>query len=55
MIKIDKEKCVGCMLCESMIPEIFEVKDCLAVVKSQVDDPQIGDVIDSCPMNAISK
>ena len=27
MVKVDKEKCIGCGTCQSICPEIFEIDD----------------------------
>ncbi|RLG11010.1 ferredoxin [Candidatus Pacearchaeota archaeon] len=54
MVKIDKQKCVGCGACVSICPEAFEMKDGKAEVKSQ-DADCIDEAIDSCPVQAISK
>jgi ferredoxin len=56
---VDKETCIGCGLCPSMCPEVFEMQDdgLAGVIVDKV--PQ--DVEDctkeaeaSCPVNAIS-
>lgn len=56
MVKIDKEKCIGCGLCESIAPNVFEIKNGKAHVKNQKgDESKIKDAIDSCPVEAISE
>lgn len=66
-IKIDQETCIGCGVCESTCPEVFELN---AQVKSTVvekyrtdgeDKGEVPDDIecveeaeDSCPVDAIS-
>ncbi|HTY44054.1 MAG TPA: ferredoxin [Patescibacteria group bacterium] len=55
MVKVDKEKCIGCGLCSSLCPEVFEMqKDGKAGVKAQKKLPCVKDAIESCPVNAIS-
>ena len=56
MIKVDKEKCIGCGLCASICEEVFEIaKDGKSKVKSQKDLPCVKEAIESCPVEAISK
>jgi len=56
MIKINKDRCIGCGLCESIASEVFEIKSGKATVKSQKGDrKKIKDAIDSCPVEAISE
>ena len=56
MIKIDQDKCIGCGACVGMCPEVFELKDGKAHVKS----PDAGNTCDCesvknmCPGSAIS-
>lgn len=56
MIKIDKEKCIGCGSCAAICEEVFELGDDMkAKVKKQKNLPCVKEAIDSCPVNAISK
>jgi len=55
MIKIDKEKCIGCGLCPSLCPEVFEMNsDGKAEVKAQKKIPCVKEAIENCPVEAIS-
>jgi len=54
-LKVNKEICIGCGTCESLCPKVFKLED----GKSQVISTECGDcdcqqVVDSCPVNAIS-
>ncbi len=54
-VKVNQEICIGCGTCESLCPEIFKLEN----GKSQVISDDCGDcncqeVIDSCPVSAIS-
>lgn len=56
MVKIDKQKCIGCGLCASICSEVFVMdKDGKAKVKSNKNLPCVKEAIESCPVNAISK
>jgi ferredoxin len=56
MIKVNKEKCVGCGLCKNICGEVFELgKDGKAFAKAQKDLPCVKEAIESCPVEAISK
>jgi ferredoxin len=56
MIKVDKEKCIGCGLCTSICPDVFALgKDGKAFAKAQKDLPSVKEAITSCPVEAISK
>lgn len=54
MVKIDKEKCIGCGACVSLCEEVFEMKDGKAHVKAQKNIPCVKEAIDACPVDAIS-
>jgi ferredoxin len=56
MIKINKEKCIGCGLCVSLCGQVFEMgKDGKAKVKAQKKLPCVKEAIESCPASAISE
>lgn len=56
VIKIDKEKCIGCALCSSVCETVFSMNDeeMKAEVKSQKNLPCVKEAIDSCPTEAIT-
>ena len=54
MTSVDKEKCIGCGACASTCPEVFEMNDGKAKVKSQKDLLCVKEATESCPVNAIS-
>jgi ferredoxin len=55
MIKVNKEKCIGCGLCASLCKEVFFIgKDGKADVKAQKKIPCVKEAIESCPVSAIS-
>ena len=56
MVKIDKEKCIGCGACASICSEIFEIgDDGKAKVKAQKNISCVKEAIGSCPVDAISE
>ena len=56
MVKVDKNKCIGCGACVGTCPEVFKMgENGKAKVKAQKDLPCVEEAIDSCPVDAISK
>jgi ferredoxin len=56
MIKINKEKCIGCGLCASLCKEVFAMgRDGKADVRGQKKIPCVKEAIESCPVSAISE
>ncbi len=60
MVKVDKNKCIGCGACTATCPEVFELEDDgKSHVKSGADLGKnakcIDEAIANCPVNAISK
>ena len=59
VLKVDQNKCIGCGLCASMCPEVFEMKD---DGKAHVKDAKgwesgscdCKSVAESCPVQAIT-
>ena len=58
MVKVDKEKCIGCGLCSNLCPEVFELaEDGKAKVKEKADLEKnkecVKEAKESCPAGAI--
>lgn len=55
--RVNKELCVGCGLCASMNPEVFQMDEngLATALKETVDETLLQESIDSCPVSAISK
>ncbi len=59
-VKIDKELCTGCGLCEETCPDIFKLNedgDMTELIKTEYDDDDIEcieEAIETCPTEAIS-
>lgn len=56
-IKIDEELCVGCGMCASLCPEVFELKEGKSAIKKEVNlekyESQIKKAAENCPVEAI--
>ncbi|MBS3083210.1 ferredoxin [Candidatus Pacearchaeota archaeon] len=53
-LKIDKDKCTGCGLCNTICPEIFAIENQKAkVLKQKTDNNSLKEAIDICPSQAI--
>jgi len=60
MVKVDKNKCIGCGACASTCPEVFELGgDGKSQLKKGADTKKnakcIKEAIANCPVEAISK
>lgn len=55
---VDKDLCSGCGLCADTCPEVFEIKDNIAIVKvSKIPEDLIESckqAADDCPVEAIT-
>lgn len=55
MIKVNENECIGCGVCASLCPEIFQMNnDYKAEVISQVEVDCAKRAATTCPVNAIS-
>ena len=56
--KVDADLCTGCSLCVDICPEVFELKDDIAIVKANPVPADCEDTCreseESCPVEAIS-
>ncbi len=55
MVKVDQNKCIGCGMCASLCPEIFQMNlnGKAEVVSSQENDSALK-ASEACPVEAIS-
>ncbi|ABG94457.1 MULTISPECIES: ferredoxin [Rhodococcus] len=58
-ICVDRTKCTGLGICESLAPDIFEIDDAggLLLLREDADDSVIDDVraaIEGCPTEALT-
>lgn len=57
VVKVDAELCVGCGLCVDVSPDIFEMKDDKAIVKTETvpaeGEESCKQSKDECPVEAI--
>ncbi|MBZ1348425.1 MAG: ferredoxin [Candidatus Nealsonbacteria bacterium] len=55
--QVNKEQCLGCGLCESLCPEIFEMKDGKSQIKNGADFDKnktcLIEAVEACPAKAI--
>lgn len=56
MVKIDEEKCVGCGLCASLNPDVFELGDDgkAHVINPKAPAKDSKEAAESCPTEAIT-
>lgn len=57
-IELDRAKCIGLGICESIAPDVFEVDDDgdLVLMHEQVGDdalPEVEEAVRSCPAAAL--
>jgi ferredoxin len=55
-VTIDENLCIGCGACEATCPDLFEMKDDKAIVKTeQYDDEESAkEAYEACPVDAIN-
>mgnify|MGYP004469168765 CR=1 FL=1 len=56
--RVDKDTCIGCGLCPSICPEVFELDDdgYAKTIKNEIKDEEKDEVIEAsegCPTSAI--
>jgi ferredoxin len=55
MVEVDREKCIGCGMCASMCPEVFELaEDGKSTIKAEsCPEHDLGEIAAACPAEAI--
>ena len=57
-VKLDKNLCIGCGLCEENVPGVFRIGEYTAELKAdEVDDElvqQVRETMEDCPAGAIT-
>lgn len=55
-VYVDQDVCIGCGLCESLVPAVFRLNDAgvsEAYDQEGADEASVQEAIDSCPVNCI--
>jgi ferredoxin len=52
-ITVDQELCIGCGVCASLYPDVFEIRDDGKAKAVNNDDCDYDEAINSCPVGAI--
>ncbi|MDZ7371124.1 MAG: ferredoxin [candidate division KSB1 bacterium] len=56
-VKVDPDLCTGCELCVDTVPDVFQMGDGIAVVKSATVpaglEDEVKEAAESCPSEAI--
>lgn len=53
--KVDKDLCIGCGLCVSLCPDVFQLReDGKSEVKNPSGECNLEEVVESCPVAAIT-
>ena len=59
MVRVNREKCIGCGNCEYLCPEVFALKEGKSSIKEGADTEKhrecIKKAIEACPTQAISE
>jgi ferredoxin len=56
MVSVNKQTCIGCGNCKATCPDVFDLKDGKAFVKSGQSSskaPCVKEAIEGCPTNSI--
>jgi ferredoxin len=58
-VKVNKKKCLGCGVCDSLCPEVFKLKNGKSQVKEKANLKKhkdcIKQAIETCPVQAVIK
>ncbi len=57
VVWVDRESCISCGLCVSLLPEVFRFQEgkSMAYNPSGAPDEKIQECIDGCPVSAIHR
>ncbi|WP_353892269.1 ferredoxin [Proteinivorax hydrogeniformans] len=57
-VKVDKDQCIGCGICEGVCPQVFKmnnenIAEVIVDSVNQQDKEAVKEAADSCPVEAI--
>lgn len=58
MVKIDRDACIGCGVCTTICPEVFELDDegkAIIVKNANLSLNCVDEAIENCPTTAIKR
>ena len=57
MVSVDASRCIGCGMCAAAVPEVFQIRGRVSVVRTQprtaAEEAGAFDAANGCPVNAI--
>ena len=57
MVSINNDLCIGCGMCESIMPEVFKINNEMKaeVIRQPKNKIKLKEVIECCPVSVIRK
>lgn len=58
MVNVDRDSCIGCGVCTTICPEVFELDDegkAVIIKNANLSLECVSEAIENCPTNAIKR